>query len=205
MTLTLFATKNTCSLATHIALEEAGAVYKLHKVDTAGGEQRTAEFLKINPKGRVPALMTDHGVLTENVALLLFVAQSYPDAKLAPTDPFRLAKMNAFNGYLASTVHVNHAHKYRGSRWSDDPAAIETMKAKVTETMTGCAALIEAEYLQGPWVMGEQFTVADGYLLIMTQWFEDDNVELSRFPKLTAHRSAMLKRPAVQRVNAALG
>jgi glutathione S-transferase len=203
--LTLFATKNSCSLATHIALEEAGAEYTLRKVDTAGGEQRTPDYLKINPKGRVPALVTDHGILTENVALLQYVAQTYPKANLAPADAFGLAAMNAFNAYLSSTVHVNHAHKMRGTRWSDDAAAIESMKSKVPETMTACAALIEGEYLKGPWVMGQQFTVADGYLFTMTQWFESDGVDLAKFPKLTAHREAMLKRPAVQRVIAALG
>ena len=204
MTWTLFGTKNSCSLATHIALEEAGADYVLHKVDTAGGQQRTPEYLRINPKGRVPALKTEHGVLTENVALLQFVALAHPDAKLAPVDPHGMAKMNAFNCYLSSTVHVNHAHKMRGTRWTDDAAAIETMKAKVPETMTACAALIETEYLQGPWVMGEQFTVADGYLLTVTEWFIGDGVDLSKFPKLTAHHAATLKRPAVQRVMAML-
>ncbi len=204
MTLTLFATKNSCSLATHIALEEAGATYTLHKIDTAGGEQRTPAYLKINAKGRVPALATEQGVLTENVALLQYVAQSYPQANLVPQDAFALAKMNAFNSYLSSTVHVNHAHKMRGTRWTDDAAAVESMKAKVPETMTGCAALIEAEFLQGPWVMGEQFTVADGYLLTITEWFDGDGVDLSKFPKIEAHRSAMMKRPAVQRVLAML-
>jgi glutathione S-transferase len=202
--LTLFATQNSCSLATHIALEEAGAKYTLRKVDTGGGEQRTPEYLKINPKGRVPALATEHGVLTENVALLQYVAQSFPDARLAPADAFGLARMNAFNSYLSSTVHVNHAHKMRGTRWTDDAAAIEAMKAKVPETMTACATLIETEYLAGPWVMGEQYTVADGYLLTITTWFDGDGVDLSKLPKLTAHRSAMLRRPAVQRVLAML-
>ncbi len=205
MALTLFATKNSCSLATHIALEEAGADYVLRKVDTAAGEQRKPEYLKINPKGRVPALVTDQGVLTENVALLQFVAQSYPKANLAPTDAFGLARMNAFNAYLSSTVHVNHAHKLRGSRWSDDPAVIENLKLKVTSNMTDCAALIETEYVQGPWVLGAQYTVADAYLYTITLWFESDGVDLSKFPKLTAHREAMLKRPAVQHVIAALG
>jgi glutathione S-transferase len=205
MTLTLFATKGSCSLATHIALEEAGAEYTLRKIDTAAGEQRKPEYLKINPKARVPALATDRGVLTENVALLLFVAQSYPAANLAPKDSIDLAKMNAFNAYLSSTVHVHHAHKMRGGRWSDDPAVIENLKLKVQPNMTDCAALIEAEYLTGPWVMGQQYTVADPYLYTITQWFDGDGVELSKFPKIVAHRKAMDGRPAVQRVLAALG
>ena len=205
MALTFFGTKNSCSLATHIALEEAGADYVFKKIDTAAGEQRLPEYLKINPKGRVPALATPDGVLTENVALLLYVAQTHPKARLAPSDVFQLAKMNAFNAYLSSTVHVNHAHKLRGSRWSDDVAVIENLKLKVPQNMSDCAALIETEYLKGPWVMGDQFTVADGYLLTITNWFEGDGVDMSKFPKLVAHKAAMLARPAVQRVFQALG
>ncbi len=205
MSLTFFGAKGSCSLATHIALEEAGADYAFRKIDTAAGEQKTAEYLKINPKARVPALVTDHGVLTENVALLLYVAQTYPAAQLAPADAFGLAKMNAFNAWLASTVHVNHAHKLRGYRWSDDPAVIENLKIKVPQTMTDCAVLVETEYLTGPWVMGAQYTVADGYLYTIENWFEGDGVDMARFPKIMAHRAAMNGRAAVKRVLAQLG
>lgn len=190
----------TCSLATHIALEEAGATYKTVKLDMANNQQRSADYLKINPKGRVPALVTDKGILTENVALLYYIAQTHPAAKLAPSDPYDLAKMQAFNAWLASTVHVNHAHKMRGGRWADDPAALESMKAKVTSNMTDCAAMIETDFLAGPWVMGSQYTVADAYLYIMTLWFESDGVDLKKFPKLSAHRTAMEARPAVKKV-----
>jgi glutathione S-transferase len=205
MALTLFGTKNSCSLATHIALEEAGADYVFKKVDTAAGEQRETKYLSINSKGRVPALVTPEGVLTENVALLLYVAQSHPKANLAPTNFFELAKMNAFNAWLASTVHVNHAHRMRGSRWSDDAGVIENLKLKVPQNMTDCAALVESEFLQGPWVMGQQFTVADAYLFTIEQWFVSDGVDMSKFPRIQAHMDAMQARPAVQRVLAALG
>lgn len=193
-----------CAVATHIALEEAGANYKDVKVDLAAGEQRKPEFLKINPKGRVPVLVTDKGILTETVALLLYVAQTHPAAKLAPTDPFELARLQAFNAYLASTVHVAHAHKLRGYRWSDDAAAVESMKAKVAANMTDCATIIENEYLAGPWVMGDQYTVADPYLHIITLWMVGDGVDLSRFPKLSAHKAAMEQRPAVKKAMARL-
>jgi glutathione S-transferase len=205
MALTFFGAKGSCSLATHIALEEAGADYVFRKIDTAAGEQKTADYLKINPKARVPALFTDHGVLTENVALLLYVAQTYPGALLAPADAFGLAKMNAFNAWLASTVHVNHAHKMRGYRWSDDAAVVENLKIKVPQTMTDCAVLVENEYLTGPWVMGAQFTVADGYLYTIENWFEGDGVDMARFPRIVAHRAAMNGRAAVKRVLAQLG
>lgn len=189
-----------CAVATQIALEDAGADYKDVVVDLAGGQQRSPEFLKVNPKGRVPVLVTDKGVLTETVALLLYVAQTHPAAKLAPTDPFELAKLQAFNAYLASTVHVAHAHKLRGHRWTDDATAIETMKAKVASNMTDCARIIETEYLAGPWVMGDQYTVADPYLHIINLWMEGDGVDLSKFPKLSAHKAAMAQRPAVKKV-----
>lgn len=205
MSLTFFGAKGSCSLATHIALEEAGADYVFRKIDTAAGEQRSADYLKLNPKGRVPVLVTPQGVLTENVALLLYVAQSHSVANLAPTDAFALARMNGFNAWLASTVHVNHAHKLRGYRWSDDPAVVENLKIKVPQTMTDCAVLIETDYLTGPWVMGAQYTVADGYLLTIENWFEGDGVDMSRFPKIAAHRAAMNDRPAVKRVMQMLG
>ena len=148
--LTLYGATGTCSLATAIALEEANADYELVRVDFAAGEQRTPAFLAKNPKGRVPALATSHGLLTENVALLAYVAQTHPAANLAPKDPFRLAEMQAFNAYIASTVHVNHAHNRRGARWTDDAAAMETMKAKVPQNMNDCTRLIERSLFKGP-------------------------------------------------------
>jgi glutathione S-transferase len=205
MALTLFGAKGSCSLATHIALEEAGADYVFHKVDTAAGEQRKPEYLAINPKARVPALVTPQGALTENVALLLYVAQTHAHANLAPPDAFGLARMNAFNAWLSSTVHVNHAHKMRGYRWSDDAAVVENLKLKVPQNMTDCALLVETEYLKGPWLMGEQYTVADAYLYTIELWFVSDGVDMTKFPRITAHLAAMNARPAVQRVLKALG
>src|SRR6185437_8440173 len=119
----LFYAPHACSLASHITLEEAGVPYTAVRVDFVKSEQRQPEYLAINPKGRVPALVTDRGILTETPAILAFIAQSYPQAALAPLDdPFALAQVQAFNSYLCSTVHVAHAHRVRGNRWADDPA-----------------------------------------------------------------------------------
>jgi glutathione S-transferase len=203
--LTLYrSTSNSCATATHIALEEAGADYKAIRLDIGAGDQHKPEYLKVNPKARVPALVTSHGILTENVALLAYIAQTHPNANLAPTDAFAFARMQAFNSWLASTVHVAHAHKLRGSRWSDDPTAIDSMKAKVAANMTDCAALIENEYLQGPWVMGNHFTVADCYLYVNTGWMIGDGVDLSKFPRLTAHFNAMNLRASVKEAMAGI-
>lgn len=196
---TFYSAPGTCALATHIALIEAGAEFDLVKLDFAAGQQQSAEFLGINPKGRVPALATEHGVLTETPALLAFVAQSFPKAGLAPLDdPLAFARMQELTSYLASTAHVAHAHKRRGARWADDPAAHEAMRAKVPQTMTVCAAYLESQIV-GPWVAGEQYSVADGYLFTIGSWLEADGVDLTQFPKLTAYLARVAARPAVQR------
>ena len=131
----------------------------------------------------------------------MYLCQRYPDAKLAPLhDLFAVAKMQAFNSYLCSTVHVAHAHRVRGIRWADDPNAIEAMKKKVPQTMGDTMALIENGMLEGPWVMGEQYTVADMYLFTIAGWLEGDGVDLSKLPRVIAHRERMTNNPKVQRV-----
>ncbi|WP_028748958.1 glutathione S-transferase family protein [Rhizobium mesoamericanum] len=197
--LTLYFAPHTCALASLIALEESGLPFKTKKLNFAETEQRSPEYLEINPKGRVPALATDRGILTETPAILAFIAQVAPTAQLAPLDPFEFARMQSFNNYICSTVHVNHAHGRRGSRWADDPAAHEAMKAKVPQTMTECFEIIDEKMLEGPWVMGEYYSVADPYLFVMTGWLRSDGVDPARFRKATAHYAQMMERPAVQR------
>ncbi|MBR8655380.1 glutathione S-transferase family protein [Achromobacter sp. Marseille-Q0513] len=196
---TFYTAPGTCALATHIALHEAGAEFDLVKLDIAAGQQQGPDYLRVNPKGRVPALATPQGVLTETPALLAFVAQSFPAAGLAPLDdPFAFARMQELASYLASTAHVAHAHKRRGARWADDPAAHEAMRAKVPQTMTVCAAYLEAQIV-GPWVAGERYTVVDGYLYTVGSWLEGDGVDMTRFPKLTAYLERVGQREAVRR------
>ncbi len=202
--MTLYYTSHTCALASHIALEHAGADYQLKRVDFSKNEQRSPDYLRINPKGRVPALVTRRGILTETPALLIFIAQSFPAAKLAPVDDaFALAQVQAFNSYLCSTAHVAHSHRMRGYRWADDPAAIEAMKKKVPQSVAECFDLIEHEMLQGPWVMGSSYTVCDMYLFTLAQWLEADGVDLRRIPKVADHRRRMSENAVVARAIAA--
>jgi glutathione S-transferase len=199
--LTLYYAPATCALASHLALEIAGADYRAERLDFGRQQQRSPEYLQLNPKGRVPALVTPQGVLTETPALLQYIAQTHPQAALAPLDDaFALAKVNEFNSYLCSTVHVNHAHKGRGARWADDPAAHEAMKKKVTQNMNDCFELIEQQMLRGPWVMGEQMTLCDLYLYTLSTWLEGDGVDVARFPKVSALKQRLEALPAVARV-----
>jgi glutathione S-transferase len=202
--LKLFYAAHTCALASHIALEEAGATYETARVDFRADEQKKPEYLAINPKGRVPALVTEQGILTETPAILAFVAQSFPKARLAPLDdPFAFAQVQAFNSYLCSTVHVAHAHRMRGHRWVDDPAAIKEMQRKVPQTVGECFELIEREMLAGPWVTGSAYTICDPYLFTLAQWLDGDGVDRARFPKVQDHFKRMSERPAVKKAIAA--
>ncbi|WP_425981638.1 glutathione S-transferase family protein [Brevundimonas sp. TWP1-2-1b1] len=200
--LTLYTSSGSCSRASHIALEESGLPYAVHLVDFAKSDQRQPAYLAINPKGRVPALATDLGVLTESPAILAYIAALAPPGLLAPADPFAFARMQAFNLYLATTVHVAHAHGRRASRWSDDATAQASMAAKVTQNMREGFALIEAD-LTGDWVMGDAYTVADPYLFTFAGWLETDGVDIAEFPRVQAHFERMQARPAVQRALAA--
>ena len=198
--LTLFYAANTCALASHITLEEAGADFETRQIDFAAAEQTKAPYLEINPKGRVPALMTGRGVLTETPAILAYVAQTHPQAKLAPLDdPFAFAELQAFVNYLCSTLHIAHAHRGRGYRWADDPAAIEAMKKKIPQSVGACFDLIERSMFRGPWAMGEAYTIADPYLYTLSRWMEGDGVDPAAFPRVLDHRDRMASRPAVRR------
>ena len=196
------APQSTCSQKVRLCLAEKGLDFEEHKLDLFSGDQLKPEYLAINPKGRVPALITEHGILTETPAVLAYIAQRYPGAGLAPLDdPFAFDKVQEFNSYLCSTVHVNHAHGGRGKRWADDPAAIEEMKRKVPETVFQAFDLIEQGMLQGPWVLGAEYSICDAYLYTVARWLERDGIDPARqLPRVTEHRTRMEQRPVVKKV-----
>jgi glutathione S-transferase len=142
-------------------------------------------------------------VLTETPAILFYIAQTHPAASLAPLDDaFELGRLQAFNAYLCSTVHVAHAHRIRGYRWANEESSFADMRRKVPETVGACFELIENEMLTGPYVMGERFTIADPYLYTLATWLESDGVDIQRFPKVAAHRERLAQRPAFAKVSA---
>jgi glutathione S-transferase len=198
--LKLFHAWGSCSLASLIALEEAGADYELAIMNTKVGDQRTAEYLAVNPKGRVPALVTPQGVLTETPAILSYIPETHPSARLLPVDPWERAQAHAFNAYLASTVHVAHAHKHRGYRWADEESSFADMTRKVPENEIACFRLIEDEMFAGPWVLGAEYTVCDSYLFTLFGWLEGDGVDPRQFGRLFEHSQRVAERPAVGKV-----
>ena len=204
--LKLYYCPGTIALAVQISLEEAGAEFEPVFVNLRADEQRGPDYLAINPKARVPALVTDQGILTEAPAILSYIAMTYPQARLAPLDdPFAFAAVQSFNTYLCSAVHVAAAHHHRGYRWADDPVALADMRRRAPLNVIEHFKLIEAEYLNGPFVMGEAFTICDPYLYTLSGWLERDGIDRDQFPKVSAHFDRMGQRPSVRKVLADWG
>jgi glutathione S-transferase len=203
MTLTLHYAPKAISLASVIVLEELGLSYELVRVDFSKVEQRSQAYLKRNPLGRVPSLETPEGTLTETIALLVYLAERKPEAGLLPPDPFGRAQALSFASYLASTVHVAHAHRMRGTRWVDasETEAIAAMQRKVPEAVLDAFLLVERHWLAEtkPWVLGERFSVCDAYLFTVAQWLEADGVDTTQLPRVLAHRERVHARPATAR------
>lgn len=193
------------SLASHIALEEAGADFEIVPIDFKVQEQRTPTYLSLNPLGRVPTLITGHGALTETLAILTYIAMAHPAAQLAPDMPWELAQMLSVMSFLASTVHVSAAHMNRGYRWADDPAAIAEMRRKAPSVVAANLRILEERVGPGPWILGPKYSAADPFLFVMTWWAEPDGVPLAPFPNLRAHLTRMQGREAVQKVLAREG
>jgi glutathione S-transferase len=207
MTLTLYAAPGSCAVAPAIALCEAGADFDLHAIDYAVNEQRGAAFLAVNPKGRTPALVTGRGVLTENPAILAYIAQTFPRAGLAPADDaFALARMNAFNAWIGSTLHPAFAHVLRPGRYADGVGHQAAVRRKGLEQVDAAFRMAEDELFEGPWAIGGAYTVADPYLYVMTRWLPRAELRpVDAYPKIADHFQRMRARPAVAEAHRRLG
>lgn len=200
--LKLYISPGACALASHIALEEVGADYETQVVDLKSGQQRTPEYLAVNPAGATPALATDHGVITQNPAILALIAQTHPEAAVAPIDdPYAFAAFNALNGFLSSSLHPAI-----GKVLFSHPALEGEAKEAAVKLALSKYQLVEDHYLKGDWALGDGFTLADGYLSVFTRWGRQAGLlDPSRFPRLNAHLDRVQARPAVRRVLEAEG
>lgn len=192
-----------CPLASHIVLEECGADYEGVAVDVFAGDTQTPEFLAISPRGFVPVLHTDEGAITENVAILAYLAQTFPEAGLALSgSAFDLARVTAFNAFLATTVHITLRHYSRPRMFADGEAAHRALHAKVPEMLDYYFGIVEDGFRDGrPFVHGDSFTTSDAYLFVYASYLHwpTDRCDLSRIPHVVAHRERILARPATQR------
>jgi glutathione S-transferase len=203
MDMKLYYGPGACSFASHIALEELGFPYETQKLNLQEGDQRKPEYLKLNPHGRVPTLVVDGKPLTENVAILTFLGGGFPDKGLWPKETWSQAMLLSAMAWMSNTMHPAYGHIVRASRYSDDAAAQETIKAKARETFGDYLKQVDGWLGKTPkWMMGKQYTVGDGYLLVFYRWANRNGYDVKAMANYTRHANDMLARPAVKKVMA---
>lgn len=208
MTTTLYYAPSACSLASHIALEETGAPYETVRLNLQAGDQRAPSYLAINERGRVPALVEDGWVLTENAAILRHVARAHPGAGLWPEDLRRQAIADEWLCWLSINHHPAYAHIRRPERYSDDEAAFPGIRAKALDSFGDLCTMTEVRLSNGGWAVEGRYGVVDPYLLTFWTWGRGPACRFDmakRFPAWTAHACAMAERPAVRTVFAREG
>jgi glutathione S-transferase len=198
--LTLYYSPGACSLASHATLEESGAEYQAQAVMLAKGEHKTDDYAKINPRQKVPALKTEKGVITENTAILHYIAGRFPEKNLAPKDPVEAARCISTCAWLSNTVHPCFTHIFRPERFSDDASAHEGIKAAGRKAFFTNLQEIDGILAKSQWMMGDQFTVCDPYALVFYQWGTRIELPLKDLKNYTAWKDRMLQRPAVRKV-----
>lgn len=199
MALKLFYSPGACSVVTHIALEEAGAEFEPVQVKLAEGEHLKPEYLAINPHARVPALATDQGAITENVAILNFIADMFEAEGSVPRgDLFAAARCNELLGWFASSVHIAFAQVWRAERFTADESVHEAIQAGGRKALGKHFDEIETR-CGDDWLVPGHFTAADSYALIFFRWGGRIGEEMAIYPKWAALSGRVLERPAVKR------
>ncbi len=201
--LKLYYSPGACSLAPHILLEELGLPYELELVSIPEGKTRAPEYLAINPKGRVPALVTEEGeVLTEVTAVSWYLAQLRTSPALVPHAALAAARCLEWSNWLSGTLHaMAFGQFWNPQRFLSDAGAFPAVKEKGQENIRDSFAFIERRLTGRHWAVGNAYTVVDPYLLVFYRWGNRIGMDMrAGYPAWTAHAERVCGRPAVQRV-----
>jgi len=188
-----------CSLAAHIALEESGLPFEARRVDLKDPAQ-AAEYKKLNAKGTIPALVAEGQLLTENLAIMTYINDLAPKAGLLPTDPMERAQCMSLMAWGASTVHINFRQSFRPERFTTDAAGLDGIRANGRALFWKNLETLNERLQNQDWIMGKNFTVADGYILRFYDWGRIAKYPVEELAALTAFKDRMLARPSVRRV-----
>jgi glutathione S-transferase len=190
----LYYSPGACSLSPHIALLEAGLPYDLVKVDLRAKKLENGDdYLKVNPKGQVPALALDNGeVVTEGPVIVQMIADKASAKNLVPArDSAERYKQQEWLNYITSELHKNFGPMF-------SPVLADDAKAFFKDRLMGKFKYVESQLAGRDYVMGKQFTVADGYLFTMLAWADRLKFDLSAMPNLLAYKARVGARPKVQ-------
>jgi glutathione S-transferase len=187
------------SVVPHIVLEEIGVPYELELVDFARGEHKSASYLKINPHGKVPALAVDGMVLTENVAILTYLAKQFPQAWLLPQSIIDEAQCISKMAWFASTVHPTFARIIRPERFVDDTAAHVSLRNTARSVFWDHCREINELLGSKIWTMGTQYTLCDPYVFFIYDQGLRIKLPMHELAAYAAFAKRMMERPAVCR------
>ncbi len=197
--ITLYFCPGACSLASHIALEETAAPYELKLILLPKKQQRTEAYLKINPRGKVPALSVDGNILVESTAILNYLARRFPEKRLMPTDPIEEARCIASMCWFSSVVHPSFQHSHRPERFAEGEAAQAAVKEMGRKSFWANLQEIDSMFKGTDWIMGREYTLVDPYALVFYGWGERAGFPMKELSAYTAWRERMMKRPAVRK------
>jgi glutathione S-transferase len=199
--LKLFYGAGACSLASHITLEEIGQPYETYSVKMATGEHKSPEYLKINPRGKVPSLQIDQQFLVENVAIQNYLVRRFPEADLAPKDPLGEARWLSVNAWMSNTVHPAFGRWNRPMNFTPEESAHPAIKEAGKKAFWDCLAEIDGMLAGKTWMHGEQYTTSDPYALVFYGWgLRIAELDLKQLKNFTAHKDRMLRRPAAKKI-----
>jgi len=204
-TLRLFYSPGACSLVPHIALEEAGAEFEAVRTPIAEKAHRLPEYLAINPRGLIPAMVVEGRVVTENIAVLAYIGHRWPASGQLPLDDLpALARVVELLSYFATTIHYGGF----GPIFRARAAGIERPEAEVgldRERLRALCGEMDALLAHGPWLLGERYSLADPYPLTFLRWARRLELDVAEHRHWTAHARRMVERPAVRRALAREG
>ncbi len=196
----LYFATGTCSLAPHIALKEAGIAFETEKVDIRAKQYSGGDYREVNPKGSVPALRLDNGeILTENAAILQYIADMKPESGLAPRQGTwaRVRLQEALN-FVATEVHKSYGVMFAADRMVKNPEGNKELKSAMREALAAKYELASRSLANGDFLTGSNFTVADAYFYTVSRWAGMMEVDLSRFPAIQSYMKRVSERPAVR-------
>jgi glutathione S-transferase len=198
----LYFSPGACSLSPHIVMREAGFESELEQVDLKTKRTKSgADYTAVNPKGQVPMLVLDDGQkLTEGPAIVQYLADRKPEAKLAPPNgSFERYRLQEWLNFVTSELHKGFTPLF-------NPAVPEEYKRMVKETLANRFAYLDRHLgAGGPFLMGSQFTVADAYCFVITSWSKYQKIDLGQWPNLRAYVDRIAARPKVQEAMKAEG
>ncbi|MSP47794.1 MAG: glutathione S-transferase family protein [Alphaproteobacteria bacterium] len=197
--LTLYFSPGACSLVPHITLEEAGATFEAKPIALKKGDQRTPEYLALNPKGKVPVLLIDGRPLTENVAIASYLAKTFPNAKLLPSgDPEAEAQALSLLAWCSSGVHPRIGAFFGPQRLCDLPDSAASVTRLAGEDTAKNFAMVDKLLAGKGWALG-QWSIVDAYLYVFWRWAGFLKIDVGGYPNYAKHAARMAERPSVKR------